>query len=1327
MISTAIFILSATALAIVLLAHDCNGSILYVRPDNGSNTTCPRKQCKTLDQYANVHVSHLNNTQFIFMPGLHTLSKNFRIDSLMNIELISMSDSKNETEIAEIQCYKAAGFIFKNINFLTIKNLQISACGQIIPDSVYNNLESPLSFQAAVALKDVAALTMQSITIRDSNGYGIAAEGLYGYSTMEDCLLVSNTGGEKFIGGNLVLKYADCPVIDTNEQVYVGIVRSKFLYGSAHYSNDKHDPHIALQTKATGISLLLSCTNVIINMSEVQLKYNEAYSFSSKGGNLFILLGNTIQYTSNTVIVENSNIDNGTAVKGGGAYVRFKQPPQEPDNITVPCENFVSFKNVSFNGNKGRFKGGALYILFETASMYNYCPKGTVEIDSCYFVDNILNASKADSGLAINIYCYLINGVEATSVPFNIVSITRSHFLGNKLLTQKENSFDIISGGATVFISKQRRQTFISDSSFVNNGKTAISAFGSNIVFSGIVNITNNTGLDGGGLVLCQSSYILFAPNTTVTFENNRAILSGGGIYAEDQCLQSEPLCFYQVHNSNKSLTKHQRISILDTIHVVMINNTAGYAGSQIFGGFMDKCYTTFGKDNKLVYNKIFNEISWQRNDSDLSYITSYPKHICFCENKLPNCSKHYKNINITIYPGEPFTVSLVGVGQFNNPVPATIKATTSHSSDKMYSRTIKDVCTSMTFLVKSAQPTRFDKLSITVSSDLGYTTRSSLRSINIHYRSCPLGTYINNSACDYEDPHFEYRANSSTIKKNENTWVGYYNAADHSDSETVSGFIHFNYCPLWYCNNKTVINVNETYFDQNSQCHEREGILCGACLKQHSLAIASSRCLRCDNISRSYFPLLALATLAITALVLLFMLCCNVTITDGTVSGFLFYSSLFNINIKLFLRVSKRYAYLAEFFAWMNLDIGLTTCFYDGFDAFWQAILNFFIPVFIWCILGLIIFATSKSSRITELVGDNPVKVLATLVLISYTKILQTEVAVFSCSSIEFRTNSSKILKYYWLPDGNVPCWQGKHLALVVIGVLFGIATVLYTLMLLFIQPLQRYSHVRGLKWVAKLKPFFDAYTSPHVIKHRYRFWTGLLLLCRMINSISFALFSHQNTYKHYGIEVILICFLITSLLGCFGGVYKNKWLYALNSSFYFNLTLLSFVTFYSLTKNSSSKNSANIIQEIATSISLGIAFVTFLFILSYHVYKRLKKTGLLARCAGRIQGTRCWRSAVGYWNRGRIQYVRLPQEDPQDREVDDDFNGERRLDDDCQWERELHVDVQDRELNGDRHDDRQLARVCDDNWENGESNKEPNAEEPFDKGIVGPSEDTY
>ena len=278
---------------------------------------------------------------------------------------------------------------------------------------------------------------------------------------------------------------------------------------------------------------------------------------------------------------------------GGGAYIRFRQPTMKSANINNLCDNVVAFRNTNFTSNKGEVRGGAMYILFEMASMHHSCPKGTVEITNCYFEDNILNTSKADSGVAINIYGYYINGVAATLLPFYNVIIHQCHFLKNKLLTKVANSLDLVSGGATVYISKKRRETIISDSKFEDNSVPAISAVRSNIVFKGEIMIRNNSGIDGGGLVLCEASYILFSPYTTVTFEKNKALLSGGGIFAEQQCLQSEPLCFYQIR-VNKSLSSSQRNSVLDTIHVVMNNNTARYAGSQIFGGSMDYCHSTF-------------------------------------------------------------------------------------------------------------------------------------------------------------------------------------------------------------------------------------------------------------------------------------------------------------------------------------------------------------------------------------------------------------------------------------------------------------------------------------------------------------------------------------------------------------------------------------------------------------------------------------------------------------------------------------------------------------------------------------------------------------
>ena len=135
------------------------------------------------------------------------------------------------------------------------------------------------------------------------------------------------------------------------------------------------------------------------------------------------------------------------------------------------------------------------------------------------------------------------------------------------------------------------------------------------------------------------------------------------------------------------------------------------------------------------------------------------------------------------------------------------------------------------------------------------------------------------------------------------------------------------------------------------------------------------------------------------------------------------------------------------------------------------------------------------------------------------------------------------------------------------------------------------------------------------------------------------------------------------------FGGVYKLKWLYALNVSFYFNLTILSLISFYSFTKSTEKK--ANDLQHIATTISLSIASVTIVLIFCYHIYKRLREVGLLSRCWLKIQEIRCWQAALRCCNKRSVHYVRLPQDDTdQDREMDNDYNRERVSDDEQEEE---------------------------------------------------------
>ena len=135
--------------------------------------------------------------------------------------------------------------------------------------------------------------------------------------------------------------------------------------------------------------------------------------------------------------------------------------------------------------------------------------------------------------------------------------------------------------------------------------------------------------------------------------------------------------------------------------------------------------------------------------------------------------------------------------------------------------------------------------------------------------------------------PEYHYIASNQTVYKWSSGWIGFYKSTNDPKFRADSGFVTFDHCPLWYCNNKSTINVNETDFDQDTQCNNRRGILCGACRESRSLAIASTNCIVCDHPQFS-IPVFVVGILAITVIVLFFMLCFNVTITDGTISGLL-------------------------------------------------------------------------------------------------------------------------------------------------------------------------------------------------------------------------------------------------------------------------------------------------------------------------------------------------------------------------------------------------------------------------------------------------------
>ena len=116
----------------------------------------------------------------------------------------------------------------------------------------------------------------------------------------------------------------------------------------------------------------------------------------------------------------------------------------------------------------------------------------------------------------------------------------------------------------------------------------------------------------------------------------------------------------------------------------------------------------------------------------------------------------------------------------------------------------------------------------------------------------------------------------------------------------------------------------------------------------------------------------------------------------------------------------------------------------------------------------------------------------------------LHITLEIFSFTTINYPNNTYEIV---WLSDANVKYFQGKHIALVLIGFALLIMLLGYTIILLLWQWLLRAPNITAFKWVrnTKLNCFIEAYHAPY--RPKYHFWTCILLLLRVILDILISL----------------------------------------------------------------------------------------------------------------------------------------------------------------------------------------------------------------------------
>ena len=1206
--------------AILLPLLICSGRICYVKPT--LDTPCPADPCFTLSEYAQQPDLYLtSNTTLLLLPGDHFLSVNFTVENIIGFKIRAQLSSSIENHTIQIVCQELVGFTFRNVSCMTMYGLIFNSCGK---SATGNSLFSKYaSYPTAYGVMIYSGLGTEIIDCSFNNSIGTALGVFYSSLVLRGSNSFTNNCkkcSEKsfcFGGG-----------IHTNSCTLIFSGNSTFKNNSAKYGGGIFAWNSTINH--TGVSAFrynavdLNGGGILAAKTSLNLRGDISFinNLAIQSGGGLELLNSTVIFTGNSTFKNNFGKREGGCISAAYSTLNF-------DGNTALINGSTTFENgngggvnahystLNFNGSttfgNNTATGGYGGVFYAWYSILNLVGNNTFVGNSARSGGGI-NTKGSTLKITANMFGEYSGSCDFSTLLFMDNS---AHIHGGAVYTEDST---LTFQGCNNFVGNSAQYfggaVYSDNSSMVFSGNTIFSlnsgrsqgggmyGLGTSAYFSGNTSFTANSAARGGGEYLADS-FNFFSRYAVLIMDSNDATEYGGAVYVEDSdptsyCfpdIESLGKCFFQIHGIFKpsdqfaSLDWENQTAVVRAyfdIYLKFYSNHANIAGSAVYGGSVDGCvmevYYTLGREIFSNAHQLYLEL-------EPNSISSDPFAVGLCRDGT--LAKNTSKLSTQIYPGELLHFPVLAAGQGDDvvPRPAIIQAVFTNTRGDLSLGQFQNIqhvtqnCTELYYQVYSS--TTNNSGTLVLYADGPCLTDGLVIKISLNVLPCPAGFSLNSSQkiCDCEPRLQQYsiRCNIThkTLTREGNFWVGYDN---HSQ-----GLILHPHCPFDYCKPATD-HISFSLNNTNLQCENtRSGILCGECKVGLSLALGSSKCLQCSNI---HVLLLLPFALAGVALVLL-LLTCRLTVADGTINGLIFYGNIVAVNRAIFFPPNQTNI-LTVFIAWVNLDLGIETCFFDGMDEYAKTWLQFAFPLYVWCLMGVIIIMSRYSIMITGLLGSNPVPALATLFLLSYAKLLRT---IISALFFTFLNYPGDVQVAVWLRDGNIQYLHGKHIGLFLVASLTLLILFLpYTFLITVGHRLQAESIEKFFHWINKIKPFLDAYQAPY--RDKLRYWTGLLLCLRCALFLVFA-FNIQADPSLNLLAISSVAFGLTLLTRFTGTVYKKLHIDILEASFILNLGILAVATYYvKLAVVPAS-------QPAATYTSVGVAFATFIGILLYHTYQ--------------------------------------------------------------------------------------------------------------------------
>ena len=859
--------------------------------------------------------------------------------------------------------------------------------------------------------------------------------------------------------------------------------------------------------------------------------------------------------------------------------------------------------NCSFANNAAASVGGALFI-FESHPLSNVIINQTT-----------LHNNSAPTGAAIYaVGFHRLDGSQTYSLILKDLQVLENHC----------STCDIEQAvmGAAVYYSEVSEVIISgSGSQFAGNSpQGAIQGLSGNLHIHGHHLFKNNTGESGGAIGLLNNAHLYFYQECNVTFDGNAATTFGGAIYIQgDQNIPKLILILCAIHFMGQQ----------ENYSIIFNGNNARVSGQSIYATPIYNCSLQlptelnnrdfYFTEPSAYYNRIFKISS----DTPAIQILSFPLHIRLCScNAGTQCDIQSSEVyKIATTPGRTVQFTATSVDSENHTSPAVVYTYVPPNNRNVSLAPQQNVqwigksCETMEYQIYGQENTTINFQLSTYMGDVPTILHITLQQCDPGFvlvtnsegfQICNCSLFLTQSIvnCDLA---------SGTVIRSEKQWIGIYNNG-------ISNLPAIAYtCPLDYCK---LSYLKLSLVSPDEKCDKnRHGLLCGHCRSSLSIVFGSNKCQVCSDVW--LLTLLLYGVLGIVLVAVLFVL--NLTVTQGTIYSIIFYANVVEVNSSIFFSQPSLKP-LQILISFINLDLGFPLCFYNGMDDAAKMGLQFVFPAYLLVITMIVIMAcryflqqTAGQSisnlylnKFSHFVGTRAVSVLATLIYLSYSKLLRTVIDIFTYATV--KVDGSAQFRV-WFYDGTIRYLEGRHLPLFIIAIATSVIFILpYTLALTLIPIIDRFSDQNRLfTWLHQkanlLKPMNDAHYASY--KGVWRSWLGVRLWLLVILYVPTPFYSSDQPYLLMYIHaIILVIFLFIQMhVKPFGEPSKVSYkvftdIYNWIDSFYIlNYTAMALTISFLLSNGNNNHHTA-----ITVGSLVGLSGMMIIATFVYHVFMAIR-----------------------------------------------------------------------------------------------------------------------